>query len=345
MNKLPWFLHAVDAHEDEFIQKAMDEFGHFGYAGYFIILELIHKHGAGGILKISKSKLAQSLRSRWPQVELLLNFCSTSGELEFTLSPTSVELQNKMFIKSQHNLRVKSNSIINQKSVKSKSKVSQKSVKNMQEKENERENEKKGKEESFIKEEKERKVKERVKEKEYILADVSLRESAKVGDLIPTASKKLMPHQKVLMAYKIGRGFELDDKEWDKENCNRYCRAAKSLLDFFGGDWDPAADFILQKCKDLGKTDLNWNLNTIARHARERGKGEDNGTTQTTMADNPVHHRGGYNGTSKAGAAISSAKDILGDCFKPRVGQANGKQSPDTLLEPEDREYGEADEA
>lgn len=92
-NKLPWFPHDHDAHHDEFLQKAMDEFGHFGYAAYFMLLELIHKHGTGDRLVMNTSRLAKNLRSRWPQVRLYLEFSRTSGKVEFTLIGTSVELQ------------------------------------------------------------------------------------------------------------------------------------------------------------------------------------------------------------------------------------------------------------
>jgi hypothetical protein len=32
-----------DAGEDSFLQAAMDEFGHFGYAAWWLILEMISK--------------------------------------------------------------------------------------------------------------------------------------------------------------------------------------------------------------------------------------------------------------------------------------------------------------
>lgn len=106
-NKLPWFTHDHNARNDEFIQRAIDKFGHFGYAAYFMLLEVIHEHGTGGTVQMSQSRLALNLRSRWPQVRLYLDFCRTSGKVDFTLSGTEVQLQNKKFIERQAKLKSK----------------------------------------------------------------------------------------------------------------------------------------------------------------------------------------------------------------------------------------------
>jgi hypothetical protein len=100
-NKLPWFTHDHNARRDEFVQKSMDKFGHFGYAAYFMLLEVIHEHGVGGVVRMTKSRLAQNLRSKWPQVHLYLDFCRTSGKVEVRLTGDEVELQNKKFIERQ----------------------------------------------------------------------------------------------------------------------------------------------------------------------------------------------------------------------------------------------------
>lgn len=106
-NKLPWFTHDHDARNDEFLQRSMDKFGHFGYSAYFMILEIIHEHGVGGIVTMRQSRLAQNLRSRWPQVRLYLDFSRTSGKVDFTLTETEVQLQNKKFIERQGKLKSK----------------------------------------------------------------------------------------------------------------------------------------------------------------------------------------------------------------------------------------------
>lgn len=111
MNKLPWFTHDNNARHDLFITQLEDKFGHFGYASYFKILEMLHQHGIGDKLTIPKAKLCQELRSRWTKVRLLLNFCSTSGKVEFNSSSTQVQLQIKKFIERQRKMRRNSNNI------------------------------------------------------------------------------------------------------------------------------------------------------------------------------------------------------------------------------------------
>lgn len=106
-NKLPWFTHDHNARNDDFIRRAEDKFGHFGYAGYFKILEVLHEHGSGDTLKMSKSRLSQELRSKWPQVRLLLDFCRTSGKVEFTSSSAEVQLQIKKFRERQSKMKTK----------------------------------------------------------------------------------------------------------------------------------------------------------------------------------------------------------------------------------------------
>ena len=104
-NKLKWFTHDHDARHDLFIESSIDRFGHFGYAAYFMLIELIHQHGVGGKLSISRAKLCQNLRSRWPQVGLYLDFCRTSAKVEYNLSGTEVELQIKKFSERQSKLK------------------------------------------------------------------------------------------------------------------------------------------------------------------------------------------------------------------------------------------------
>ncbi len=108
-NKLPWFTHDHVARNDEFMQSAMDKFGHFGYAAFFMLLEVIHEHGVGGVVTMTKGRLSLNLRSRWPQVHQYLDFCRTAGKLEFKIIGDQVELQNKKFIERQR--KMKSNAL------------------------------------------------------------------------------------------------------------------------------------------------------------------------------------------------------------------------------------------
>ena len=85
----------------------MDRFNHFGYAAYFIILELLHKDGVGDALAISPSRLCQKLRSRQTKVRELLDFCRTSGKVESDWKPNEVWIQINKFRERQSNLKSK----------------------------------------------------------------------------------------------------------------------------------------------------------------------------------------------------------------------------------------------
>lgn len=116
MNKLPWFTHDHDARNDEFLQRSIDKFGHFGYSAYFMLLEVIHQHGACGQVSMSKGRLALNLRSRWPQVHQYLDFCRTSGKVEFDISGDEVRLQNKKFIERQRKMKSNAPAMLHQSS-------------------------------------------------------------------------------------------------------------------------------------------------------------------------------------------------------------------------------------
>lgn len=80
-NKLPWYPHEHDARNDAVIYEAMDRFGLDGYAAWFIILDLIHEHGAGDTVTLSMSRMCREFRSRSTKVRLLLDFFQTSSRL------------------------------------------------------------------------------------------------------------------------------------------------------------------------------------------------------------------------------------------------------------------------
>lgn len=221
-NKLPWFTHDHDAHEDHFIQESMDKFGHFGYSSYFIILELMHKHGVGDSLSISRSRLCQKLRSRWPQVRLYLDFSRTSDKVQFTLSGDEVQLQIKKFRERQSKLKIKIPSTYRQSSLKTPI-----------EREGERDGEK------------------------------DLRAT-------PEASEKAKTKiQDLVEAYKVRKGFALDDKAWDKGNFGRCSKAAKTILSVFGDDLPQSLGYLESRSSYLESKGLDWSLETIAKHASD----------------------------------------------------------------------------
>ena len=264
MNRLPWFTHDHAAHEGQFIKAAMDRFGHFGYAAYFIILELLHRHGVGDNLKISAAKLCASLRSRRPQVVSFLvfaatygdpnpapksgwssteprpnlDFSGTSGKVKFTWKSDEVELQINKFRERQSKLKSNLPSTFRQPSV------------NLPlEREGERE------------------------------VRIQAGPKKKGPDLIPHGDyKAIRPDQKVILAYKIFRGIKEDDREWDRANYKTWIRAAQKLLGAFGGDHTKAIPWFETWAEEADIKGFDWNLATAAKHAWDtkgrRGDGE-----------------------------------------------------------------------
>src|SRR5258706_1378323 len=59
-------------------------------------------------------------------------------------------------------------------------------------------------------------------------------------------SKDLTPIQRVVNAYKETKGVDLNDKDWDKANYSRYCKAAESLIKCLK-TWERAATYVIGK--------------------------------------------------------------------------------------------------
>ena len=104
-NKLPWFTHDHDARHDDFIHRAEDKFGPFGYSAYFKLLEVLHEHGVGDILKMTSSRLCSELRCTWPKLQVYLDYTQTMGKVAYKYSSGEVELQIKKFRERQSKLK------------------------------------------------------------------------------------------------------------------------------------------------------------------------------------------------------------------------------------------------
>lgn len=100
-NKLPWFKHDGNARNDDFIKRACDRFGHFGYSGYFRMIEVLHEHGVGDKLCITRSRFASELGSKWPPARNLLDFCQESGKVHYTDNGKELIIEVKNFRKKQ----------------------------------------------------------------------------------------------------------------------------------------------------------------------------------------------------------------------------------------------------
>ena len=106
-NKLPWLKHAANSRNDDFLYRAEDQFGAFGYAAWWKILEILHQHGTGDKFKMTTSRLCLELRSKLPRVRLYLGWSQAAGKLQHQFTRDGVEIEIKNFRKWQNNLRVK----------------------------------------------------------------------------------------------------------------------------------------------------------------------------------------------------------------------------------------------
>lgn len=75
------------------------------------------------------------------------------------------------------------------------------------------------------------------------------------------------PIQAVVRAYKHAKGVDQDSKAWDKANFGRAAKAAKNLLARFDGNVQKCAAYIFMRAEDLNEKNLEWTIETIARHA------------------------------------------------------------------------------
>ena len=80
-----WFKHRTGSHDDPDISDAWDEFGDFGYVGFFVILEIygdeFNHINDDGFITISRTFLRRKLRKSWTKVEQLLNFYLKCGRI------------------------------------------------------------------------------------------------------------------------------------------------------------------------------------------------------------------------------------------------------------------------
>jgi uncharacterized phage protein (TIGR02220 family) len=102
-----WYKHKTGSHDDPDISDAWDEFGDFGYAGFFVILELYGEEfnhvNDDGFVTISKTFLRRKLRKSWTKVELLLNFYLKNGRILSNINGSKVSIKVPNFIELSDN--------------------------------------------------------------------------------------------------------------------------------------------------------------------------------------------------------------------------------------------------
>lgn len=109
MNKLPWFSHDTDARRDFFIRQAVERFGHFGYAGYFMLLEVIQAHGRGDTIKAPARYLADELLTKPVRLMDFLDFAQKSGKIRYTKHGVEIEVTVPKFSSRNKNRRARFN--------------------------------------------------------------------------------------------------------------------------------------------------------------------------------------------------------------------------------------------
>ena len=85
------------------------------------------------------------------------------------------------------------------------------------------------------------------------------------------------PIGRVIMAYKLLKGFEPDDRGWDKRNWARFARSGKGgkgapayeLLEIFNNDWEKAVHYMELFVKDYNKKGLSFTMETIVNNYDE----------------------------------------------------------------------------
>lgn len=311
-NNLKWLTHDTDAHEDKFIDGAIEKFGPFGYMAYFVILELLAKEGDGDILTIQVPRLCKKLRCRSKQLVEFLDYCSTKDELKVNYSSTkdqlksnysstSVQLQNKKF--NERCKKMKMRGFFERKSVRV-------------EKEIEREIEK----ETSLVASPQKKV--RNSSPKVVPVRVPVTDVA----VVPAKPKELTAQQKLIRYFKEAKGVNANDTAWDRKHWNgRLGKEANAVLKAFDGDIKKAGEYILIKGEEWQHLP-DWGLNGIVAAA-----GRDPRLVGGEDAENG-HKDGALDADSRDGSGrvgwTSPSRALAGDALRALTDAAIRKQEP-----------------
>ena len=104
-NKLPWFTHDHDAHRDLWLREMMRRHGHQFHTLYWTLLELLHWHGVGDILKISWRELSEATMIRTSKLRSCLDDTEAKCKLNWTSSSDHLEMEIKKFRERQSKLK------------------------------------------------------------------------------------------------------------------------------------------------------------------------------------------------------------------------------------------------
>ena len=110
-NKLKWFTHDHDAHEDGWIRNLVRKQGHVAGWLWWVLLETYHKHGVGDILKRDINDIAKAGLTSASVLTRVLTEMGTEYEgqqkVRWTLVGTELELEIPKLRKRLANLKSK----------------------------------------------------------------------------------------------------------------------------------------------------------------------------------------------------------------------------------------------
>ena len=75
------------------------------------------------------------------------------------------------------------------------------------------------------------------------------------------------PEAALIVVYKLAKGFQKDDRAWDKTYFKRFSKSAKQLLEFFSRDYNKAADCLLDLARGFDEKSLTWTFETVVKNA------------------------------------------------------------------------------
>lgn len=90
MNKLPWFSHDHDAHEDTWLRHCIRQQGHVAGWLWWVLLELLHKHGVGDTLRYPLADVARAAMTSTSVVKRVLTELAIPWSPQHLTSPDSV---------------------------------------------------------------------------------------------------------------------------------------------------------------------------------------------------------------------------------------------------------------
>lgn len=277
-NKLPWFTHDHDAHEDTWIRNIVRKQGHEAGWIWWVLIELHHKHGVGDVLTRDISDIARSAMTSGSVITRVLTEMATEFEgqtkVRWNLVGTELRLEIKKLRERQSKLKSKIPSTLRQPSVNLPIEVEE----------------------------------DKQEEKKKEVTPAALKPK-----IVKPESKAQHDIRRIIEAYKLEKGVKMDDKSWDKANFGRYAKTAANLLACFGQDVEKCAAYIFLRAEDLNEKRLDWTLETITRHAFDGigiPKKEDNNghEAQSLGADSlPITGRTGR---------FASSRSLAGDALR-----------------------------